>query len=214
MDDLDVQIDYWNGVADAKTFSHPVPIAVFRKVLAPAARILDYGCGYGRTCAELIGAGYPNTIGIDISEEMLKRGKRLYGNLDLRVFDGKSAGFGDRSFDACLLIAVLTCVPTDDGQKRILAEIQRLLVPGGILFVSDYPLQSDERNRERYREFEKELGVFGMFRTESAVVRHHDMKRVSLLLSPFDILREETIRVRTMNGHEADVFQIVARKKG
>jgi len=213
MSDLNVQTDYWNGVADVKTFSHPVPIGVFHELLPPAARILDYGCGYGRTCATLIDAGYRNVVGIDISEEMVKRGRCLRGNLDLRIFDGKSAEFDDCSFDACLLIAVLTCVPTDAGQEHILGEIHRLIRPGGVLLVSDYPLQSDERNRKRYREFEEELGTFGMFRTEGAVVRHHDMNRIYQLLSSFNILREEKIRVCTMNGHEADVFQIVGRMR-
>ncbi len=213
MSDLNVQTGYWDSVADTKVFSHPVPIRVFRKLLSPAAGILDYGCGYGRTCATLIDAGYQNVIGIDISGEMVKRGRRLRGDLDLRIFDGKSTEFGDCSFDACLLIAVLTCVPTDEGQEHILKEIHRLIRPGGVLFVSDYPLQSDERNRERYREFEEELGTFGMFRTEGAVVRHHDMNRIHRLFSRYDILQEEKIRVCTMNGHEADVFQVVARKR-
>ena len=212
MGDLNVQTGYWNSVADTKTFSHPVPIGVFRGLVPSDASILDYGCGYGRTCSMLVNAGYRNVIGIDISEEMLKRGRQLRDDLDLRIFDGRFPAFDACSFDACLLIAVLTCVPTDTGQEHTLQEIRRLLRPGGILFISDYPLQSDERNRERYRKFEKELGTPGMFRTEGAVVRHHDMNRVYRLLSPFDILREERIRVRTMNGHEADVFQIVARK--
>ncbi len=88
-----------------------------------------------------------------------------------------------------------------------------MLRPGGILFVGDYPLQPDARNRERYRKFEEEPGTFGMFRTEGVVVRHHDMDRIYRLLLPFHILREERIRVRTMNGHEADVFQIAAGKR-
>lgn len=210
MNNLDIQTEYWDGAAASKTFTHPIPLSVFRDLLPPAAKILDYGCGYGRTCSELTDAGYQSVIGIDISGEMIKRGRKL--NLDLRVFDGKSPGFEDGFFDACLLIAVLTCIPSDAGQEHTLNEVYRLLRPGGIVFISDYPFQTDARNQKRYLQFEKELGTYGMFRTEGAIVRHHDMKRIHQLLSGFGIHWQDNIRVCTMNGNESDAFQIVAQK--
>ncbi|WP_051203072.1 class I SAM-dependent methyltransferase [Desulfovibrio aminophilus] len=210
---MDVQLEYWDQAASSKTFSHPIPTLVFRDFLPVSARILDYGCGYGRVCSELSGLGYDNVTGIDISGEMVRRGKLLGDGLDLRVFDGLSPDFGDGSFDACLLVALLTCVPSDAGQERVIREINRLLAPGGLLFVSDYPLQRDERNRARYREFERELGTFGMFRTEGAVFRHHDMAWVRRLLAGFQVEWEREVAVRTMNGHESDVFQMMLRKK-
>jgi SAM-dependent methyltransferase len=212
MNDLDVQTEYWDGAAASKIFTHPIPLSVFRDLLPPDAKILDYGCGYGRTCAALTAAGYHTVVGIDISGEMIKRGHALNPHLDMRIFDGRSADFDDGSFDACLLMAVLTCIPCDAAQNRTIAEVCRLLRPGGIAFVSDYPLQTDARNQKRYREFEQELGTFGMFRTEGAVVRHYDMKRIEQLLSNFDVLWQESIRVCTMNGNESDVFQMVVRK--
>jgi len=214
MNDLDIQTAYWDRVAASKTFTHPLPLSIFHDFLPPSARILDYGCGYGRTCSELSDAGYHNVVGIDISGEMVRRGRRLFKSLDLRTFDGTSTGFDDNSFDACLLMAVLTCIPSDRGQERAIAEIRRLLKPGGILFVSDYPFQTDARNLKRYREFEKEFGGFGVFRTEDAVVRHHDMKHMQRLLLHFDVLWQQNIRVSTMNGNESDAFQIMVRKNG
>jgi len=111
------------------------------------------------------------------------------------------------------LIAVLNCIPTDAGQERAIAEISRLLRDGGIVFISDYPLQEDERNRKRYHDFEKEFGIYGAFRTGAAVFRHHDMTKIGQLLSNFDILWKANVKVLTMNGNPADVFQIIARKK-
>jgi len=213
MIDLDIQTEYWDRAAASKTFTHPIPLPIIRNFLPLSARILDYGCGYGRTCFELSDAGYLAVSGIDISEEMIKRGHGLYKKLDIRMFDGISTKFHDSSFDACLLIAVLTCIPTNAGQERAIREILRLLRPGGIVFVSDYPLQTDTRNRLRYQEFEKELGTYGMFRTEDAVVRHHDMNHIYKLLGNFDILWQKNMRVSTMNGNESDAFQIIGRKK-
>jgi len=213
VNDLDVQTEYWDGAAASKTFSHPIPLSVLRDLVHPAARILDYGCGYGRICSELTKAGYRNVIGIDISEKMIKRGKLLNSGLDLRTFDGRSTDFNDASFDVCLLMAVLTCIPSDVGLDHTIAEVHRLLRPGGIVFVSDYLLQTDTRNKKRYQEFEKELGVFGIFRTEGVVVRHYDMKRIHQLLSVFDVIWQDSIKVCTMNGNESNAFQIAARKK-
>lgn len=213
MTDLDIQTEYWDNAGAAKTFTHPIPWPVFRTLLPPTAKILDYGCGYGRTCFELTQAGYHYVIGIDISKDMIRRGKHQHGALDLRVFDGKTVDFEDASFDACFLFAVLTCIPYNGGQNRTIDDVFRLLRPGGIAFISDYPLQTDERNQKRYQKFEKEFGIFGVFRTESAVFRHFDMHRIDQLLSNFDIFWQDSTRVCTMNGNESDVFQIAARKK-
>jgi hypothetical protein len=47
MGGLDNQLTYWNTTGVTKTFTHPVDFTWLRD-LAPTARILDYGCGYGR----------------------------------------------------------------------------------------------------------------------------------------------------------------------
>ena len=213
MNHLDVQTGYWDSVAFEKAFSHPVPLSTFRDMFSLTARILDYGCGYGRVCSQLVDAGYRNVIGIDISRKMVERGRDLDGRLDLRTFQGIPTEFVPGSFDLCLLLTVLTCRPSEDGQKKTISEVHRLLRPGGFLFVSDLPLQTDERNQNRYHEFEKEFGTFGVFRTEEAVVRHHDMKWVHQLLSAFDIVARDGVKVMTMNGHEANAFQVLARKR-
>ena len=59
---------------------------------------------------------------------------------------GEKLPCGDQSIDAVLLFAVLTCIASDDAQKNLLREFKRVLRPGGLLVISDYPLQTDERN--------------------------------------------------------------------
>jgi len=209
---FDVQAEYWDAVADSKTFTHPLPMTVLQGLVSPAAKILDYGCGYARTCCELLEAGFQNVCGVDISTAMINRGRRGNPNMDLRTFDGNSVDYEDGAFDACLLMAVLTCIPSNRGQEIAIANVHRLLSAGGIALVSDYPLQTDARNLRRYQEYEQEFGVLGMFRTQGVVVRHHDMRWIHELLSEFEILWKQEIRVRTMNGHDSDVFQIIVRK--
>lgn len=213
MDSLDVQLGYWNGAGAAKTFSHPVPLPEFHALLGPQAAILDYGCGYGRVTAELAQAGFARVTGVDASEALVLRGLREHPQLDLRVISAPPLPFPDASFDACLLVAVLTCVPTDTGAKALLNEAHRLLKPGGLLFVSDYPLQNDPRNVARYQEHEAQFGAYGVFRSGEAVFRHYAMGRVDQLLSGFETLWRRELVVRTLNGNKADIFQVAVRKR-
>lgn len=214
MNELDRQTAYWDRVADSKTFSHPLRFDVFEKLVPRDASILDYGCGYGRTCEELLTHGYQNVVGADISRKMIERGLQGDPSLNLVCFDGGELPFADESFDACTLLAVLTCIPTDAGQAEVVRQLHRVLRPGGILYVSDYPLQDDERNAARYRSFESEYQTYGVFRLpDGAVVRHHDPARIAALLGGFDTLREDRFPVTTMNGNPAQIFQVIARKK-
>jgi SAM-dependent methyltransferase len=213
MDSLDVQLDYWNGAGAAKTFSHPVPLPELRALLGPQATILDYGCGYGRITAELAQGGFARAIGVDAAEALVLRGLREHPQLDLRVVSAPPLPFPDASFDACLLVALLTCIPTDAGAEALLHEAHRLLKPGGVLFVSDYPLQNDPRNVARYQEHAPQFGVYGVFRSGEAVFRHYTSARVDQLLLGFETLWRRELVVRTLNGNEADIFQLAARKR-
>lgn len=184
-------------------------------MIPPQGRILDYGCGYGRTCVELVKNGYRNVTGVDISSEMIRHGLSSHPALDLHHIGDGILPFEDNTFSACILMAVLTCIPTDTGQKKIIRELHRVLKPEGILYASDYPLQQDKRNNERYRRFEAEYKHYGVFRlSDGGVFRHHAMSRVYRLFSRFGILRENRIKVLTMNGNNAEIFQIFAQKRG
>jgi SAM-dependent methyltransferase len=213
MNDLDCQKEYWDSVASEKTFTHPIQFDKFRELVPIKSKILDYGCGYGRTCAYLEKNGYTDVVGVDISPGMISRGNKMYNGLNLQYISNSRLPFADNKFSACTLLAVLTCVPTNEGQKAIVSEIHRVLRPGGILYLSDYPLQKNQKNQERYLKFEHEFKNFGVFRlSDGGVVRHHKMPWIYEVLSGFDISYEETTEVLTMNGSKAKIFQIIAYK--
>jgi SAM-dependent methyltransferase len=209
------QIAYWDRVAGQKTFSHPPDLDLFGRHVRPDSRILDIGCGYGRLCAELAGQGYTNVVGIDSSAGMIARGKAEHPGLDLRVVQSVELPFEDGSFKAVLLFAVLTCIPEDEKLRRLVAEITRVLQPGGILYLSDYCLQSDARNLERYHENEPKLGTCGVFALpEGVVVRHFEPRWLEGLLAGFEVLARRTVDISTMNAHSAVATQMLLRRAG
>jgi SAM-dependent methyltransferase len=204
------QSDYWDRGA-AKTFTHPLN-ADFLSALQPAERILDYGCGYGRSLAQLASLGFTNTVGVDFSREMIARGRREQPGLDLRHIDRPAIDEPDGSFDAALILAVLTCIVRDDEQAAVLQEIRRLLRPDGVLLISDMPLQQDARNRARYAEGVVR-GPYGTFDTgDGGIVRHHTGHHMQGWLSGFQPIGRKRIELTTMHGNPATVVQLLARR--
>ena len=212
------QYQYWDSVAEEKTFTHALKTNAFSRHVHRQARILDYGCGYGRTCDELVRLGYADVTGVDPSARMIRRGQRLFPHVNLHhlgLSEGGALPFEDSVFDAVVLFAVLTCIPAEADQKGLLGEIFRMLRPKGILYISDYWLQEDDRNRARYEKFVSRFGTYGVFALpEGAVVRHHSRAYMANLLHRFQILDLFDIDVVTMNGHHSIGFQCFCQKRG
>ncbi|MFF7458288.1 class I SAM-dependent methyltransferase [Kitasatospora sp. NPDC008115] len=109
----------------------------------------------------------------------------------------------DGACDAAVLFAVLTRVPDDAAQRALVAELHRVLRPGGLLQAGDHPLRPDERSRERYRRFEARHG-HGVFETgDGAVCRHHTREGPDALFAAFEPAGEREPAVLTMNGRPA-----------
>lgn len=152
---------------------------------------------------------------MDLSTEMIRRGKELFPHLDLRAAQGDELPFEDKSQDAVLLFAVLTSIPKDRGQEDVIQEVLRVLKPGGVLLVNDFLLNSDERNLARYRKGCGQHGPFGTFLLpDGGVMRHHDPAHLKKLLASLDEEIFEETRFRTMNGNTSLGVLFVGRKPG
>lgn len=195
-----MQVDYWNQLGSKKTFNHPINFNILEKNLEKTARILDYGCGYGRVTKELKDYGYINVEGIDFSLGMIERGKENYPDLNLQVVSSANLPYPDNKFDAIILFTVLTCIPENEAQIKLIQELERVLKLGGLLYISDLCLQRDERNLKRYSEFADKYGVYGIFELpEGVTLRHHDMNWIISLISRFEQIFLEYFEVETIS---------------
>jgi SAM-dependent methyltransferase len=209
-----LQLEYWERVGPEKRFSHPLRQDWLELYLPDlAAKILDYGCGYGRTLTELTQTNYHNVFGSDFSEAMLRRAQREVSNARLLRNDGKRLPLKSESLDAVLLFAVLTCTPDDDDQRALLAEVGRALRAGGLIYISDLLINDDSRNRERYERDSARFKCYGVFELpEGVVVRHHRKEWIEVLTGSFEQLECEPFTVTTMNGNQSNAFQYLGRK--
>lgn len=133
----------WDGIfRKAKAFDTPqedmADVIRFLKK-EKARRVLDLGCGSGRHTALLAGAGF-EVYATDISKEALKAAKKLLRGRSLKAkFKEASCyekfPFKDNFFDA----VISTQVIHHNRRSKIkfcISEIERVLKPGGVLFVT------------------------------------------------------------------------------
>ena len=206
--DLNSQYEYWNTTGTQKSFAHPLNLRRVRQWMSDEGCMLDFGCGYGRVLGELYKEGYDKLVGLDFSPAMIAAARGQYPEIAFEQIESLSIPLPDASVDGVLLFSVLTCIPTDEGQRELLREVNRVLNRGGLLYISDLWLQTDERNLTRYARDEQKYGIYGVFDLpEGVTVRHHDPKWIETLTSDFTMVALDEIEVVTMNGNPARAFQ-------
>ena len=214
MNKLLTQKEYWDKVADEKEFTTPFQMELFKKNVSKEARILDVGCGYGRTLNELYLSKFTNLSGIDISKKMINRGIKLYPQLTLKKHESGSLPFENNSFDAVILLAVLTCIINNIEQEKLINEVQRVLRDDGVVYINDFLINSDQRNIDRYKRFEAKYNEYGIFELQEGVaLRHHTRVRIDELMSSYKKIIFEPVIYTTMNGNKSNGLYYIGRKR-
>jgi len=136
----------WDRMRD-DLFGDRFHLAALAALADPGWTVGDLGCGTGQVSAALA-PFVGHVVAIDASGAMLQAAKkRLHGfeNVDLRRGELESLPIDDARLDAATMMLVLHHVPEPE---RALAEVARVLVPGGRLIIVDML----PHERESYRQ--------------------------------------------------------------
>jgi SAM-dependent methyltransferase len=109
------------------------PVMMARVAKGGFRKALDVGCGEGRFCRMLRGAGV-KAIGIDPTAQLLEMAGQRDPTGDYRLGCAEQLDFADASFD--LVVSYITLVDIPDFRAAI-REMARVLRPGGSLLVAN-----------------------------------------------------------------------------
>jgi SAM-dependent methyltransferase len=99
------------------------------------ARVLDVGCGAGLALGELRERFAPSALaGVDSDVALVEQARVAHPDTDLRAGDVRKLGHADRSFDLVLCHQLLHHL---SAPAEALAEIRRVLAPGGVLLLTE-----------------------------------------------------------------------------
>jgi ubiquinone/menaquinone biosynthesis C-methylase UbiE len=159
--------------------------------------VLEVAIGTGRNLAF-----YPAGVrlsGIDLSPAMLERARERAGELgvevDLREGDAQDLPFPDESFDTVVCTLSLCNVPDD---RRAMAEMKRVLRPGGRLLLLDHIRAASG------------LGRAVQKAVEVVWVR---LEGEHLLRRPLEHARAEGLRIEEQERYKRGIVERVSARK-
>jgi len=193
--------------------------------LKSADKIIDFGCGYGKTCFQLYNEGFHRIIGVDINETGINyavskmQADGLGQIMKFRVENVSALSFGDNFFDFGIMQALLTAIPELKDRKMVLKEAARVLKPGATLYIAAFcQTWHSSYYRKRYLDAIKQgydVGTFPAYNKSGSLdyIAHHHSERelVELLIeSRFEIERFRYELFTTRSGNEVNGMVIVA----
>lgn len=123
-----VEATHWWFVCRRELFAREIE----RLGLAPDARILDIGTSTGTNLRMLNDLGFADVTGLDFSAEAIRFCEQK-GLGTVKQGDICAMPFADASFDLVLATDIIEHV---DDDSQALAEIQRVLAPGGHVLIT------------------------------------------------------------------------------
>lgn len=110
---------------------------LFDKYLNKSDKILDIGCGAGRTTINLYKLGYKDIIGVDISTNLINYAKTYSDlhnlNIAFEEGDATNLNYDDGTFDVVIFsYNGMQSIPGVKNRNKVLHEVYRVLKPGGL----------------------------------------------------------------------------------
>ncbi|MBM7774183.1 cyclopropane fatty-acyl-phospholipid synthase-like methyltransferase [Actinokineospora baliensis] len=151
-----LHVGYWESDEDRTPFLEAMQRLTFevgaRLELTRGQHLLDVGCGVGEPAVRLAQRYAVAITGITVSHWQVAESARrviaagLRGHVHTRYADAADQPFPDAAFDAALAFDSL---PSAQDKSRWLAEVHRVLRPGGRFVFTEYPRTADLTDDER-----------------------------------------------------------------
>lgn len=160
-------------------------------------KILDVGCGMGRTVEYFSNKGYDVT-GIDLASTGLQAYRDIRPNADLVCGSADSLPFAPKSFDLIMLMGVLYEIESVDDIIDMLSNMTNVLKPGGrLIYVCQYP-KDLWKTILSHVPFEKRWFRFLFMRNKYHAVPHFGRWVIS---------NHETIKLFTQSGWKLETLK-------
>lgn len=151
-------------IVTRQTLPEAIALSLRWLELNPADKVLDIACGtgnYTRALADALDPAEGLIVGFDLSVSMLKRGAEKrdragLSHMHLMRGDARRLPFKDASFDAINLTGAFHLIPEP---TRVMAEMRRVLKPGGKLVLGTF-LQSTSLGGELFQRWFRKQTAF------------------------------------------------------
>jgi len=139
-----------NVLVDGSRAIHDPVLELIRGLKKKPKHVLEAGCSNGWRLAELDRLLHCRCFGVDVSRKAITDGRRIWPRLKLKHAPLSHLPFDDAAFD--LIIAPFVLHWVDRSLLfRSLAELDRVLVPGGHLIISDFLPDEPEKVSYHHR---------------------------------------------------------------
>ncbi|MER7045020.1 methyltransferase domain-containing protein [Streptomyces jumonjinensis] len=207
-----LHVGYWDDGDDApiaEATDRLTDLVAERLALRPDQRLLDVGCGNGVPALRIAGAHGVRVTGITVSAQQVAQaseradGSDAGGRTSFLFADAMDLPFDDGSFDGAWAVESLVHMA---DQSAALAEIHRVVRPGGRLVIADLcrrqPFTGDDR-----------AVLDGMMRMyQLAGINTPDEHRARLTEAGWQLLELTDIgeRIRASYGQGSAAFRSIA----
>lgn len=212
LDALTQNAHQWNELAGSIDSTFPLERLRLASWLNPSDRVLDFGCGDGRGLRLLAQLGFKRAYGFDIAPRMISLAANVISRKHLAVGrDPRAPAVPWSSFDAVLVVGVLSSVVPLAEREHLLRYIVSLLRSGGAICLADFGRGQREPYLRRYRQATVEPFTF---QTPAKLWIHHfTVRELHRLLKNcgMKVTSTTSSQVRTLNGRSLPGHVVTAR---
>lgn len=136
--------DNWNKFIGSEIPSSIKTQPIIYNFIKKDYKIIDIGCGFGKTVFDLHKNGYVNVYGIDTNKSGIKLADSIIKKLQLiskpkfKTANALNLPFLDEIFDCAITQSFWTTIVMANERLKIIKEINRIVKQNGILYIADF----------------------------------------------------------------------------